>query len=56
VSIKLNPTDAGTRVNFAYALLQKGRRDEAIAQYREALRLKPGDASIQQKLNEALRQ
>ena len=56
ISIKMNGNDAGTRANFAYALLRKGRRDEAIAQLQEALRLKPGDPSLQQRLNDAVRQ
>lgn len=50
VSIQLNGNDPGTRVNYAEALRRRGRRDEAATQLQEALRLKPGDASIQQRL------
>jgi lipoprotein NlpI len=33
------------------ALRQKGRYDEAIAQFQEVLRLEPGNAFAQQNLN-----
>jgi protein O-mannosyl-transferase len=48
------PQSALVRNNYGRALANLGRQDEAIAQYREGLRLAPGDARTWAKLGNAL--
>lgn len=40
-SLKIDPNDAGTHYNLAVALVQLKRMSEAVAEFHEALRLKP---------------
>jgi tetratricopeptide (TPR) repeat protein len=42
-TVKENPTNEQARVELAAALADSNRRDEAITQFEEALRLKPND-------------
>ena len=40
-AVALDPADAQARNDLGYVLLLQGQRDEAVAQFREALRLRP---------------
>ena len=39
--VRLDPANVEARCNLGVGLMRLGRRDEAVAQYREALRLRP---------------
>jgi len=53
-TVEKSPASALVRNNYGRALANLGRQDEAIAQYREGLRLKPDDARTWAKLGNAL--
>ena len=53
-TVEKSPGSAVVRNNYGRALANLGRQDEAIAQYREGLRLKPDDARTWAKLGNAL--
>src|SRR5437016_14509023 len=48
--VRLQPTNAGGRVNLAEMLLLAGKRDEALEQYTQAVRLKPDFAQAHYEL------
>ncbi len=52
--LKVGPDSADLYVTLADSLNQMGRRDEAIAELKEAQRLDPQNASVNQKLDEIL--
>jgi tetratricopeptide (TPR) repeat protein len=52
--LKVVPDSADLSVTLADSLNQMGRRDEAIAELKEAQRLDPQNASVNQKLDEIL--
>ena len=47
-AIQLDPENGPAHYNLANALQAEGQADEAIAEYREAIRLDPGDARCAQ--------
>jgi tetratricopeptide (TPR) repeat protein len=49
-AVRLDPSDAATRVNWGLTLALLGRRTEAQAQFAEALRLDPGQAEAHVRL------
>src|SRR5206468_3292486 len=49
-SLALNPQSASTHYNLGYALALQHRRDEAIASFREALRIDPAHAEAHNNL------
>jgi Flp pilus assembly protein TadD len=51
----LRADDSGTHANYATALARAGKKTEAEAEYRAALRLRPNDPQLQAALN-ALKQ
>jgi Flp pilus assembly protein TadD len=51
--LSANPRDVGARVNFGIALQSAGRRDDAIAQFREALRIDPSSQAAKENLRSA---
>ncbi|MBO9539328.1 tetratricopeptide repeat protein [bacterium] len=51
--MKLDPEDAEPFFQMGETYLQAGRRDWAVAQYRQALLRKPDDPQAQARLNEA---
>lgn len=53
-TVEKSPQSSVVRNNYGRALANLGRHDEAIAQYREGLRLSPGDARTWAKLGNAL--
>lgn len=53
-TVEKAPDSALVRNNYGRALANLGRQDEAIAQYREGLRLEPDDARTWAKLGNAL--
>jgi tetratricopeptide (TPR) repeat protein len=56
VAVALRPQSAGARLNLGYALEKgMGRLDEAIAEYREAIRINPNFAEAHTNLGRALR-
>jgi serine/threonine protein kinase/Flp pilus assembly protein TadD len=54
VIVALQPRNASTHANLGFALGNKGRLDEAIAEYREAIRLKYDFATAHNNLAHAL--
>ena len=54
--VGLKPDSFYARANLGFALLQWGKLDEAIAEYREAIRLKPNDPTAHNNLGNALGQ
>ncbi|MCJ7564765.1 MAG: tetratricopeptide repeat protein [Candidatus Aminicenantes bacterium] len=52
--IKVEPDSVDLRMTLADSLNQMGQRDEAIAELKEAQRLDPQNAAVNQKLNEIL--
>jgi tetratricopeptide (TPR) repeat protein len=52
--VRLRPTYVDARINLGAGLAAQGRLDEAIEQYRQALRLTPDDAAIHYNLGNAL--
>jgi protein O-mannosyl-transferase len=54
-SIALGNADSGTHVNYATALVRAGKKTQAEAEFREALRLRPDDQQLRAQLN-ALKQ
>jgi tetratricopeptide (TPR) repeat protein len=53
-TVEKSPDSSVVRNNYGRALANLGRQDDAIAQYREGLRLAPGDARTWAKLGNAL--
>ena len=53
-AVALSPGDALSRDLLGVALIAARRRDEAIQQFREALRIDPSDADVQEHLRNAL--
>jgi hypothetical protein len=53
-AVRLRPDFVTMRVNFAFVLESAGRRDEAEAQYREALRRQPGREEVRRALESLL--
>jgi tetratricopeptide (TPR) repeat protein len=53
-SLDLNPKSASTHYNLGYALSVRGRRDEAIAQFKEALTIDPDYAQAHNNLGALL--
>jgi Tfp pilus assembly protein PilF len=53
-TVEKSPGSVVVRNNYGRALANLGRQDEAIAQYREGLRLRPDDARTWAKLGNAL--
>jgi serine/threonine protein kinase/tetratricopeptide (TPR) repeat protein len=54
VEVALRPGSPGAHLNLGNALSDKGRLDEAIAEYREAIRLKKDYAAAHSNLGDAL--
>ena len=52
-AIALKPRTAGAQVAVGYALEEVGKRDDAIAAYREAIKIAPGDAQALKYLGSA---
>ena len=55
-ALALLPDHVGMRLNLAVALLKLGNWEEGVSQMREALRRDPGNALVQQALEDALAQ
>jgi tetratricopeptide (TPR) repeat protein len=55
VAVALRPNSPGARLNLGNALRDKGQLDEAIAEFRAALRLKKGYADAHNNLGNALK-
>lgn len=53
-ALEADPEHVGIRVNFAAALLRLGQWTQGISELREVLRRDPGNAVVQQALNDAL--
>jgi tetratricopeptide (TPR) repeat protein len=51
-ALRINPDFAQAHFNLARPLLSLGRRDEALAELNEALRLKPDNAQIKAALRQ----
>ncbi|MEA1928598.1 MAG: hypothetical protein U9N73_10360, partial [Candidatus Auribacterota bacterium] len=51
LTIELSPKNAFLRNQLAAFYIEKGRRDEAIAQWEKSLRINPGDKKIQMRLD-----
>ena len=49
---RLRPNDLNTRFVLAGALARSGRRDDAIREYREVLRLAPNHAEARKQLEQ----
>jgi tetratricopeptide (TPR) repeat protein len=54
-ALDLHPDHVGIRVNVAAALLRLGRRAEGISELREALRRDPGNITVKEALDRALK-
>lgn len=54
-AVDLQPGDAEARVGLGFALLLSGRRDQAIAQWEEALRLRPDFPGLRERLEKTRR-
>jgi cytochrome c-type biogenesis protein CcmH/NrfG len=55
-AIRLQPDNPNTHVDFGVALAAGGRLDEAIAQFKEAIRLDPAHRKAHELIELALRQ
>ncbi len=55
VCVALQPQSPGARINLGLALYDRGRNDEAIVEFREAIRLKKDYANAHVSLGDALR-
>jgi len=55
-ALQINPESAEIHNNFGNALLQKGRVDEAIAQYQKTLQINPERVEVRNSLGSALLQ
>ena len=54
-ALKNNSSDYQAHFNLALSMSRVGRKDEAIAHYREALRINPNYAEAQRALAELLK-
>jgi len=50
-AMQYQPDNAKAHINLGQALAALGQRDEAIAQFKEALRLNPNEREAREQLN-----